>query len=286
MGRSHPRLPSGHWAGRGHPAWPPPFTCMSHHLPKLGLSPGDTVSWCDTSRHGLQDPRGKHPPWWATARSGPGPGAGTTLVRAGSPQQASPGTAPGSRADRQTDSNVSTHGQLTDTVALSPPHPGLTPLTSCLHGGSAPSGCRGPLAERGGQPSSWPSPAHGSAPAHLPLPDPGAAGRGCCPVPPGPAQLGQQHPSPAPKHAGFSMQLLAWTPQGPWAPRAAAQAAQPRGPRSRCPSPRAAPRLSSPSETNAAVPFIQPSSSCGARAGLSKKRQERGGRIKINDRHR
>lgn len=134
--------------------------------------------------------------------------AGATLVRTGSPQQASPGTAPRCLTEhRQTDSNVSTHGQLTDTTALGPPHPGLMPLTSRLCGGSAPGGCQGLLAERTWQPSSQPSPAHGSAPARLPLPDPGAVGRGCCPVPTSPAQLGQQHPSPAPKHAGFSMQF-------------------------------------------------------------------------------
>lgn len=140
-GRSHPRLPSGHRAGRGHLAWTPFHTQSHHRLPKFGL--GDTMSWCDTSRHGLQDPRGKCPPWWATASSvpGPGPGAGATLVRTASPQQASPGTAPGSRTQhRQTDRQQRQHTQ-TARRHRSPPHPGLTPLTSRLRGGSAPGGC-------------------------------------------------------------------------------------------------------------------------------------------------
>lgn len=172
----------------------------------------------------------------------PGLGANATLVRAASPQSASPGTAPGSRAEhRQTDSNVSTHGQLTDTAALGPPHPGLTPLTSRLRGGSVPGGCGGPLAERSGQPSSRPSPAHGSAPAHLPLPDPRAAGRGCCPVPPGPTQLGQQHPSPAPKHAGFGMQLFSMDPGGTLGPKSGSSGCAAEGAQEPLPQPHSNP---------------------------------------------
>lgn len=168
MGRGRLRLPSGHRASRGHLAWPPLSHAGAITCPRWVSVWG---SCCDTSRHRLQEPGGKRPLQWAnTPCSGqlpgqgqdPGLGAGATLVRTQVPQGLLPGAAQGT--DRQTDSSVSTHGHLTDTAALVPPHPGLTPLTSRLRWGSAPGGCQGLLEERRGQPSSRPSPAHGSAP--------------------------------------------------------------------------------------------------------------------------
>lgn len=169
------------------------------------------------------------------------PGTGATQ-----PWDTNP-TAPGSRTARQTDSNVSTHRQLTDTAAPSPPH------RDSRRSGDA---CAG-LGAGGG--SGQPSPSTRPAPA-----DPRTE---ALPCPPGPRSSAAA-PTACPTHAGVSMQLLAGTPQGPWAPRAAAPAPAP------------------PAPATTSVPFTQPSSSRDARDGLSKKRQERGGRIKINDHHR
>lgn len=107
---------------------------MTHRLLELHLSPEDT--WCDTSRHGLQDSGSKHLLQWASTRSGTGSGGGAISAWAGCPLESSPGSSwEPHRA--QTDSKVSTHGQLTDTVALSPPHPGLTSHVTPARGLSA-----------------------------------------------------------------------------------------------------------------------------------------------------
>lgn len=116
----------------------------------------------------------------------PGLGAGTAPVRTGSPRLASPGTAPGSLTERrQTDSNVSTHGQLTDTAA---------PLTRVSrHSCHACVGAQRLVGAGGEERAAFllalpgPPPAH-ARPQH----------------PPGPVQ---QRPAPAPTHAGSSMRL-------------------------------------------------------------------------------
>lgn len=61
MGRSHPHLPRGHWAGSL-------CTCTSHRLPDVGLSLGDTMNSCDTAW--AAGPWGKHHSQQTTARSG------------------------------------------------------------------------------------------------------------------------------------------------------------------------------------------------------------------------
>lgn len=244
------------------------------HSPKPGVSPagGSAVPEPGQGRQGAapqpSSPPSAVPPPPAAASPAPQPHAPRCKQCPVTPQPRPDPPIPTRRRGRsaaghqphssqephsQTASQQRQHTQTAHGHCSPQPSSPATPAApvTCARG-SVPGGCRW----RGA----------GSLPP-APGPRPPAPGTEVLPCPPGPRSSAAA-PTACPTHAGVSMQLLAGTPQGPWAPRAAA------------------PAPAQPSPANASVPFTQPSSSRDARDGLSKKRQERGGRIKINDHHR
>lgn len=178
----------------------------------------------------------------------PGLGAGATLVRAGSPPELPRGPLPvaAQSTDRQTATSAHTDSSQTPQPS---PSSARTHATHAMPArGLSARWVLGLLVQRSGQPSSQPR----------------RLGRGCCPVPPGPTQLGQQRPSPAPQHADVPMQLFAGSPEAPsgWAAGGAQGAQQP------LPEPQSSPSAPQPLRARRPVPFIQASSSGGARAGF------------------